>query len=104
MLPNSSNDELEIAIQKVRAVIDQTYIKTDEIDEKKLIDGAVKGYIEALGDDYTEYMTEDEWQEYQESAIGNYEGIGVYVSVIKDTNEIVVLSPVRESVSEKSWN
>lgn len=102
MLPNSSNDELEIAIQKVRAVIDQTYIKTDEIDEKKLIDGAVKGYIEALGDDYTEYMTEDEWQEYQESAIGNYEGIGVYVSVIKDTNEIVVLSPVRESVSEKA--
>lgn len=102
MLPNSSNDELEIAIQKVRAVIDQTYINTDEIDEKKLIDGAVKGYIEALGDDYTEYMTEDEWQEYQESAIGNYEGIGVYVSVIKDTNEIVVISPVRESVSDKA--
>lgn len=102
MLPNSSNDELEIAIQKVRAVIDQTYINTDEIDEKKLIDGAVKGYIEALGDDYTEYMTEDEWQEYQESAIGNYEGIGVYVSVIKDTNELVVISPVRESVSDKA--
>lgn len=103
MLPGSSNNSaLETAIQKVRAVIDQTYINIDEIDEDKLIDGAVKGYVEAIGDDYTSYMTAEEWEKYQEKAIGNYQGIGVYLGVTKDTNEIIVIAPVTESVSEKA--
>lgn len=102
MLPGSNNAALDTAIKKVRAVIDQSYINIDEIDENKLIVGAVKGYIDAIGDDYTTYMTAEEWEAYQEKAIGNYQGIGVYLSTTKDTNEIIVVAPVTESVSEKA--
>ncbi len=104
MLPgaSASDSALELAIQKVRAVIDKAYIDVDEIDEDKLVDGAIKGYVDAIGDDYTTYMTAEEWESYQEKAIGNYQGIGLYLSVLKDTNEIVVLSPITEGPSEKA--
>ena len=102
MLPNSDNTDLDSAIQKVRAVIDKTYINADEIDEEKMVESAVKGYVEGLEDEYTEYMTESEWEEYQETAIGNYQGIGVYLTITQDTNEIIVIAPLTESVAEKA--
>jgi len=103
MLPGSSaTSDLELAIQKVRSVLDQTYINADNIDENKVIEGAVRGYVEGLEDEYTSYMSATEWTDYKESVIGNYQGIGVYLSALKDTNEIVVLSTIPESPAEKA--
>lgn len=102
MLPDSDNTDLDTAIQKVRAVIDKTYLNAEKINEDELVEHAVKGYVEGLGDPYTEYMTSSEWEEYQETAIGNYEGIGVYLTVTTDTNEIIVIAPLEESVAEKA--
>lgn len=98
---NKNNSEIDNAINKVRAVIDKTYLNADTIDEEKLIEGAVKGYVEALGDEYTTYFSAEEWEEYKEQAIGNYVGIGVYLTVTKDTNEIVVIAPITESPADK---
>lgn len=103
MLPGSSEaSALDVAVNKVRSVLDQTYIDAENIDENKLVESAVKGYVEGLEDPYTSYMTSEEWVEYQESAIGNYQGIGVYLSVTKDTNEIIVVSAIAESAAEKA--
>lgn len=103
MLSGSENlSALDIAIQKVRSVIDKTYINTDEIDENTLINGAIKGYVDAIGDDYTSYMTAEEWELYQEKAIGNYQGVGLYLSTTKDTNDIIVIAPIPESASDKA--
>ena len=98
---NKNNSEIDNAINKVRAVIDKTYLNADTINEEKLIEGAVKGYVEALGDEYTTYFSAEEWEEYKEQAIGNYVGIGVYLTVTKDTNEIVVIAPITESPADK---
>ncbi len=102
MLPSGDNTDLDVAIQKVRSVIDKTYINADEINEEDLIEYAVKGYVEGLKDPYTEYMTSTEWEEYQQDSIGNYQGIGVYLTVTTDTNEIIVVAPIEESVAEKA--
>lgn len=101
-LSGTDNTDLDTAIKKVRAVIDQTYINADEINEEDLVEYAVKGYVAGLKDPYTEYMTSTEWTEYQEEAIGNYQGIGVYLTITEDTNEIVVIAPLEESVAEKA--
>lgn len=103
MLPGSGEaSALDVAVNKVRSVLDQTYIDAENIDENKLVESAVKGYVEGLDDPYTSYMTAEEWAEYQESAIGNYQGIGVYLSVTKNTNEIIVVSAIAESAAEKA--
>ena len=46
------NSNLIKKIYTLNSIIDDEYIS--EIDESKLVEGAIKGYIEALGDKYTE--------------------------------------------------
>lgn len=89
--------ELSKEIQKIRAIIDKYYIGND-IDEQKMIDSAVKGYVRGLGDDYTEYMTAEEWSEYRENALGNYTGIGTYLS--GEENGIRVVGIIKNSSAE----
>ena len=71
--------------------IDKYYL--GEIDEQKMLDETIKGYIKGLGDEYSEYMTAEEWKEFQADALGNYVGIGIYMSV-DENNNVVVVSPI----------
>ena len=80
-----------------RKVIDQIYI--GDIDEQKMMDETIKGYINGLGDEYSEYMTAEEWEEYQAAALGNYVGIGIYMSVDKNDN-VVVVEPIKGTPAE----
>lgn len=86
-------------LKNFRKVIDQLYL--GDIDEQKILDETIKGYVNGLNDEYSEYMTAEEWEEFQTSALGNYVGIGIFMGVNKDDN-IVVLSPVKESPAEKA--
>lgn len=78
-------------LKSFRTLIDQYYI--GEIDEEKVLDETIKGYVNGLDDEYSEYMTKDEWEEYQLEALGNYVGIGIYMSLNKD-GYVVVVSPI----------
>ena len=69
-------------------VIDENYI--GEINKTDLINSTIKGFVEGIGDEYSEYMTAEEWEEYQESALGNYVGVGIYMTLDDDDNVIVV--------------
>ena len=99
---DASSDETISAISEslksFRSVIDNYYI--GDIDETKLLDGAIKGYVKGLEDEYSEYMTSEEWEEYQTAALGNYVGIGIYMGTDKDGNTIVS-SPIKGSPAEK---
>ncbi len=83
----------------LRTIIDSGYI--GEIDEKQLMEGALKGYVSGLGDDYTEYMTAEEWEEFEASALGDFVGIGIYIGQDKSGNS-VVLSPIKGSPAEEA--
>ncbi len=86
-------------LKSFRHVIDEYYI--GEIDEQKMLDETIKGYINGLDDEYSEYMTAEEWQEFQADALGNYVGIGIYMSVDKNGN-VVVVSPIKDTPAEKA--
>lgn len=92
--------DLETEILKIRAVIDEYYLK--DIDEQKLIDGAIKGYVEALGDKYTEYLVGEEWTEMETNTLGHYVGIGVYIANDSEKNQIVIISPMEGSPAEEA--
>lgn len=84
-------------LKNFRKLIDQVYI--GEIDEEKILDETIKGYINGLDDEYSEYMTDEEWEDFQSQALGNYVGIGIYMAVDKNDN-VVVLSPIAGSPAE----
>ena len=84
-------------LKNFRKVIDQIYI--GNIDEQKIMDETIRGYVNGLDDEYSEYMTADEWEEYQAAALGNYVGIGIYMSVDKNDN-VVVVEPIKGTPAE----
>ena len=101
LISNSNNDdELTKTLKGIEEIIDKYYLK--DVDEQKAIDGAIQGYIEALGDEYTEYIPADEMKEYTQDIMGNFEGIGIYMIQNTEENTIEVLSPIKDSPAEKA--
>lgn len=88
---------ISTTLKNFRRIIDKYYI--GEIDEEKMMDETIKGYVNGLGDEYSEYMTKDEWNEFEASALGNYVGIGV--SIAQDINDnVVVVSTITGTPAE----
>ncbi|EOU1671893.1 S41 family peptidase [Clostridium perfringens] len=87
--------------KKVLEVREMLYRWYDgEIDDSKLAEGAIKGMVSSLGDQYTYYMNEKEFSDFKEKSQGNYMGIGIQVAV-KDS-KIVVISPIQGGPAEKA--
>ena len=100
LISSSDDDELTKTLKGIENIIDKYYLK--DVDEQKAIDGAIQGYIEALGDEYTEYIPADEMKEYTQDIMGNFEGIGIYMIQNTEENTIEVLSPIKDSPAEKA--
>lgn len=68
------------ALDEVYSAVEQNY--DGNIDEAAIIDGAKKGLVAALGDQYTEYMTATEAEEFQKSLHGDV-GAGIGIEMAK---------------------
>ena len=66
----SNSKDIASTLSKYREIIDKYYL--GDIDEDKLKEGAIKGYIEGLGDPYTEYISADEMEDYLSDTMGNF--------------------------------
>ncbi len=84
---------------KVRNLLKSEYY--GEVDENKLLEGAIAGMVEALGDPYTAYYNKEEWQMLQEEVGGNYVGIGVVITTDED-GLITVVEIFKNSPAEKA--
>ena len=58
--------------------INRSYV--GQVDQKKLVEGAIDGMIKALGDPYSLYMSPDDLQRAREALGGQFEGIGAVIS------------------------
>ena len=97
---NSSLSGLEATLASFRSVLEEKYM--GEIDDEALIEGAIKGYVSALGDPYTTYYTKEEMDELMEETTGNYVGIGIYMTLDIDNNAIYVVKPMEGSPAEEA--
>lgn len=95
---NSGSISQRIAYYK--KFIQQHYLY--DINDEKMEEAAIKGYFEGLGDQYSEYITKEEMQDYMADATGKYVGIGVYIANNTKTNEITILMPMKGSPAEEA--
>ena len=72
-----------------------------EIDKQKIIDGASKGLVEAVGDKYTEYMTSQEAEEFNKSLSGDV-GTGIGVELAKDGDSVKVVRVLAKNPAESA--
>ncbi len=97
---SSEYQDIASELSKYKRLIDKYFL--GDVDEEKLKEGAIKGYIEGLDDQYTEYISKDDMKDYLEDATGNFVGIGIYMTKDTDANKIMVLSPIKGSPAEKA--
>lgn len=99
-LITTKTTELDTRIQLIREYLDELYLE-DISNEEELIESAIKGYVEGLGDEYTEYLTKEEYEELMVNVNGDYVGIGIYMTQDRYGN-VVVLLPIEGSPAEEA--
>ena len=99
-IESSNDNQLTKSIKYIKTILDKYYL--NDIDEDKVDEGALKGYVAALGDPYTEYIPKDEMEDYKSNLMGNYVGVGIYMAQNSKDNTIVVLTPIKYSPAEEA--
>lgn len=96
----SNSKDISNKLNQYRKIIDKYYL--GDVDETKLEEGVIKGYIEGLDDPYTEYISKEDMESYLDDTMGNFVGIGIYM--IKNTkyDKIQVLSTIKGSPAEEA--
>jgi carboxyl-terminal processing protease len=88
-------------LSDIMDVINQNYVGDKDVDRKSLMQGALKGMIDSLGDPHSNYFTKEQLETFQEDIKGKYVGVGMVVQ--KRVNEpLVVVSPIEDGPGYKA--
>lgn len=99
---------IAIGNQKMDAHLEEFYttyqdITTEyykKVDKTKLVEAAIEGMVDYLGDPYSTYMDNDETETFNQTVDGEYKGIGVTVSIVDE--KPVVVSMFDSSPAKKA--
>lgn len=78
-----------------------TYVSeyyVDSLDEGKLYDLAIDGFLQELNDPYTTFLREEDYRDLELSTTGNYSGVGMEIDV-RD-GWITVIAPIAGTPAE----
>lgn len=71
-----------------------------KLDYQKMVEGAIRGMVESLGDPFTAYMTPEESKELENDLSGTISGIGAEIGI--KSNKVTIISPVDDSPAKKA--
>lgn len=71
-----------------------------DVDDEELVNGAINGMIDALGDPYSDYMNQEEAGHLNETISSSFQGIGAEIQ--ERNGFITVVSPIKNSPAEKA--
>ncbi|HYA15744.1 MAG TPA: S41 family peptidase [Syntrophales bacterium] len=77
---------------EVLDIVQKNYV--EEIESKKLIEGAINGMMKSL-DPHSTYMTADMYKELEVETRGSFGGIGIEITIKKDV--LTVVSPIEDT-------
>lgn len=83
---NTGTDSPLRKLQLAEMAITNLYV--DSVDEKKLVEDAIRGMLEKL-DPHSSYLTPKEVKAANEPLSGGFEGIGVQFNMIEDTLMVI---------------
>ncbi len=91
------SDNLETFVKNYNYIIDNYY---GEYDEQKLLDAALAGVLDALGDPHTVYIDESSVDNFNIQLKGNYTGLGI--EIYNSDNEIIISKVFTNSPAAKA--
>jgi carboxyl-terminal processing protease len=96
----STPDELETLFTpfwEAWNIVHDQYVD-QPVDDQALMQGAIRGMMDALGDEQTFYMEPQLYESESSSLQGEYEGIGAYVDT--DGDYLTIVSPIEGSPAD----
>jgi carboxyl-terminal processing protease len=85
-------------VSQAYQILQQYYVDNKALDATKLLQGAIKGMVAAVGDNYTVYFPPEIYKSTEIEYTGVYQGIGAYIG--KKDNQIVILGTIPSSPAE----
>lgn len=76
------------------------YYDKNALDSQKLVNGAIEGMVESLGDPYTMYLPPKQNDDFKQGLAGKFEGIGAELGM--KGKQIIVVSPLDGSPALKA--
>ncbi|MFZ7944330.1 S41 family peptidase [Bacillus sp. S3] len=71
-----------------------------DVNQQKLINGAIDGMVASLDDPYSDYMSNEEAKSFHSSISSSFEGIGAEIQ--EKDGHIIIVSPIKGSPAEKA--
>lgn len=87
-------------IQEVISIIQSKYM--EDVDVNELVDGAIAGIFDSIDDNYTRYITPEEYGEMLKEGNEEYVGIGVHISQSTSTGTMVIISVMPDSPAKEA--
>jgi len=97
-----AEDELESKLEiflQVLDIVKHDYIETD-VDNTKLIYGAIRGLLDSLDDPYSHFVEPKSYKEMKLRMSGSYSGVGIYIGMKE--KQLVVISPIDDTPADKA--
>ena len=95
------DEEMLQKLFSIEQIVDQYYYK-DDLDLEALEEGVYRGILDAVGDPYTCYFSEEELKEMMEKSEGVYYGIGAYVTLDQSGMYPMITAPIAGSPAEEA--
>lgn len=103
---SKSGTDMTVLSKLLNDVENYYYFSDDMPSSDKLLDAAAKGLVRAVGDNYAQYYTLEEYEAARNQMAGNFKGIGVLISQAENgalINRVYENSPA-ERAGLKAWD
>jgi carboxyl-terminal processing protease len=81
-------------------LLHEKYVDRSELDTQALVQGAIKGMVESIGDPFTVFLQAEESKRLQEDISGEFAGVGIEIG-IRDSI-LTVISPLDDTPAAKA--
>lgn len=85
-------------VDEVFTIINDTYV--EKVSKDKLVEGAINGMLDTLGDPYTRHFKPTDFKHIEEVTEGRFEGVGMTLEA--SDGDIVVVSPIAGTPADKA--
>ncbi len=85
-------------LTRVISLVDRYYL--ERANTAEMVNGAIKGVVESLGDPYSVYMPPKMYKEVREQVHGSFGGIGILVG--KEKEHLTVVKPIKDTPAYKA--
>ena len=83
---------------EISTLIESDYV--EQVEDKNVYLGAIKGMIGALGDPHTRFMEEEDFKQLQEETRGSFGGVGIEVT--QQEGALLVITPIDDTPAQKA--